>query len=150
MAGAKPYLVCEESLVFKYHEETSIFLGSKNVLYLVYFWGFQKQAVSDPPPPSHTHRGSPWDDSELFYFFPDVQCLVGKTDAGLEYYSTNNSRSLPLAKGPFSCNNFLCMSGDKCWKCRLNSDDTDYAVIHKGKEFNSKVTCKLYVMVAPI
>eukprot|EP00112_Aurelia_sp_Birch-Aquarium-sp1_P004665 Seg1528.5 transcript_id=Seg1528.5/GoldUCD/mRNA.D3Y31 product="Coagulation factor VIII" protein_id=Seg1528.5/GoldUCD/D3Y31 len=71
----------------------------------------------------------------------DVQCLVGKTDAGSEYYSTNNSRSLPLAKGPFSCNNFLCMSGNKCWKCRLNSDETDFEVIHKGKEFNSKVTC---------
>ena len=36
-------------LVFKYHEAISIFLRSKNVLNLVYFWVFQKHIVSDPP-----------------------------------------------------------------------------------------------------
>ena len=36
-------------LVFMYREAMSIFLGSKNVLILVYFWVFQKYTVSDPP-----------------------------------------------------------------------------------------------------
>ena len=40
-------------LVFMYHEAMSIFLGRKNVLNLVYYWGFQEYTVSDPPP-SHT------------------------------------------------------------------------------------------------
>ena len=35
-------------LVFMYHEARSIFLGSKNVLNLVFLWGFQKYTVSDP------------------------------------------------------------------------------------------------------
>ena len=46
------------SLVSLYHEAMSIFLGSKGVLNLVYFWVFQKYAVSDPPP-SHTNRSPP-------------------------------------------------------------------------------------------
>ena len=35
-------------LVFTYQEAMSIFLRSKNVLNLVYFWVFQKYPVSDP------------------------------------------------------------------------------------------------------
>ena len=47
-----------KSRVFIYHEAMSIFLGSQTVLNLVYFWVFQKYAVSDPL--SHTNRSSPW------------------------------------------------------------------------------------------
>ena len=36
-------------LIFMYHEAMSIFLGSTNVLKLVYFWVFQKYTLSDPP-----------------------------------------------------------------------------------------------------
>ena len=49
-------------LVFMYHEALSKFLGSKNVLNLVYFWGFQKYTVSDPP--SHTNRDPPGPSSD--------------------------------------------------------------------------------------
>ena len=45
-------------LIFKYHEAISIFLGSKNVLNLGYFWVFQKYAVPDPL--SHTNRSYLW------------------------------------------------------------------------------------------
>ena len=38
----------------------SIVLGGKNRQNLVYFWVFQREALSDPPPPL-TNRGSPWD-----------------------------------------------------------------------------------------
>ena len=34
-------------LVFMYHEANSIFLKSKNVSDLIYFWVFQKYAVSE-------------------------------------------------------------------------------------------------------
>ena len=43
--------------VFMYHEAMSIFLGSKNVLNLVYSWVFQKYPVSGPP--SHINRSPP-------------------------------------------------------------------------------------------
>ena len=53
--------VAENSIkhfIFMYHEAMSIFLGSKNVLNLVYFWVFQKYTVPDPPP-SHTNVSPP-------------------------------------------------------------------------------------------
>ena len=45
-------------LLFMYHEAMSIFLGSKDVLNLAYFWVFQNYTVSDPP--SCTNRSPPW------------------------------------------------------------------------------------------
>ena len=44
-------------LIFMYHEAMSIFLGSRNVLNLVYFLVFQKYSVSCPQ--SHTNSSSP-------------------------------------------------------------------------------------------
>ena len=47
-------------LVIMYLEAMSIFLGSKYVLNLVYFWVFQKSTVSDPPPPvKYQYKFSP-------------------------------------------------------------------------------------------
>ena len=49
----------KKRLVFIYHEATSILLGSKNVLNLVYFWIFQRYPVCAHPP-SHTNGIPPW------------------------------------------------------------------------------------------
>ena len=63
-------------------------------------------------------------------------------DTGLEYYTTNSSRSIPISEGPFKCNDYLCMSDGKCWKCRLNDETNEIKVINKGYEFDSRVSCK--------
>eukprot|EP00795_Rhopilema_esculentum_P004902 gene4902-21235_t len=71
----------------------------------------------------------------------DAQCLVGKKDTSLEYYSRNDSRSVPRANGPFSCNSYLCMSDKDCWKCRLNHENDDFETVNTGREFDNRVTC---------
>ena len=62
-------------LVFMHHEAMSKFLGSRNVQNLVYFWVFQKYAVSDPL--SHTNRSPPpWGSDRVKY------CLQWRTQEG--------------------------------------------------------------------
>eukprot|EP00794_Sanderia_malayensis_P008052 gene8052-8915_t len=71
----------------------------------------------------------------------DAQCPLGRRDTRFYYYSLNDTRTLPHARGPFHCNRYICMTSQRCWKCRLNSDSIDFETVNEGKEFHKKVTC---------